>query len=128
LTVGQTTIRLYGIDVLLAAGKDPHFLGDSMKMKELTPLVMRIMNNMSDARGNDDLLYSCVLRCLGANLDVSACEFFRTYRKAGYPTMETVGRLRRMIQADYPELRADESTTNRRKKQEEEIHEFFKKE
>ena len=99
-----------------------------MKMKELTPLVMRIMNNMSDARGNDDLLYSCVLRCLGANLDVSAAEFFRTYRKQGFPTMETVGRLRRMIQAEYPELRADESTTNRRKRQEEEIHEFFKKE
>ena len=97
-------------------------------MKELTPLVMRIMNNMPIARGDDDILYDSVLRCLGADLGVSACEFFHTYRKAGYPTMETVGRLRRMIQAEYPELRADESTMNRRKKQKQEIHEFFKKE
>lgn len=98
------------------------------KMKDLTPIVRQIMEKVSLTRSDDDFLYLCILKHLGYDVNNSVENFLWLYRKQGFPTMETVCRLRRMIQAEHPELRADENTTNRRKRQEEEIHEFFKKE
>lgn len=100
-----------------------------MKLKELNKLVYKIMYNLPASRNNDDLLYICVLRCLGANIDdISAVDFFRNYRKEGYPTMESVGRTRRRLQEEHEELKADETSLNRRRKQEAEFYDFFKKE
>ena len=70
------------------------------KLKELEPVVKKILKENPPTRGDDDLLYLDVLDEMQINLrDFTAESFLLNYRKLGIPTIETVGRCRRRIQA-----------------------------
>ena len=70
------------------------------KLKELEPVVKEILKQKPATRGDDDLLYKYVLADMNINLSkFNAENFLLNYRKMGIPTIETVGRCRRKIQA-----------------------------
>ena len=72
-------------------------------MKELKGLekrVVKILEKNPKARGDDDLLYNYLLDDMNVNLaGLSAKDFLLSYRKMGIPTIESVGRCRRKVQA-----------------------------
>lgn len=69
------------------------------KLKELEPVVKKILKDNPPTRGDDDLLYLYVLHEMKLNpKDYNAESFLLNYRKLGIPTIETVGRCRRKIQ------------------------------
>ena len=70
------------------------------KLKDLEKKVRKILRENPSTRGDDDLLYLDVLDDMKINLtDFTAQSFLLNYRKMGIPTIETVGRCRRKIQA-----------------------------
>ena len=70
------------------------------KLRSLESKVRAILKNNPATRGDDDLLYSYLMKDMKINLrDLTAQKFILSYRKMGIPTVETVGRCRRKIQA-----------------------------
>ena len=70
------------------------------KLKDLEKKVKHILKNEPLTRGDDDLLYEYLLEEMEVNLSsITARNFILSYRKMGIPTIETVGRCRRKIQA-----------------------------
>ncbi len=70
------------------------------KLKDLEKKVRVILKNNPVTRGDDDLLYEYLLEDMKVNLSsITARTFLLSYRKMGIPTIETVGRCRRRIQA-----------------------------
>ena len=98
-----------------------------MKSKEkLTELIRTVLTDCPEARDNDDILYYLFMKryhpkmlgiSLGAFLMASA------YDK-DVPNRESVGRLRRKLQGEYPDLRASEDAEFDRMVKEEEWREF----
>jgi hypothetical protein len=76
-------------------------------MKMLEKVVKRYLEQDENTRGSDDILYCEVIEgFFGYSLDdLSAKTFLLNYRKCRLPTVETVGRCRRRLQAQYPELK-----------------------
>ena len=73
---------------------------------------MHIMQKEPQARNNDNYLYLQVLKAIGQkngiDLDsMSVTRFLLQLKPLGFPAFESVGRARRKIQADYPELAAN---------------------
>lgn len=70
------------------------------KIGKLEKVVKPILQNEPATRGDDDLLYLRVLDEYHYNIqNVPAEEFILNYRKTGLPTIESVGRCRRKLQA-----------------------------
>lgn len=87
------------------------------KIKELEKIVRSILIEKPATRGDDDLLYLCVLDTKGIDLaKVSAESFLLNYRHEGLPTVETVGRCRRKIQAEREDLKPSPDVVLKRKK------------
>lgn len=86
-------------------------------LKKLQKLVKEVLVDFPKTRGDDDLLYTKVLQKLKVNLsDYNAKDFILCYRKLGIPTIETVGRCRRKIQAANEELKPTPQIGLKRKK------------
>lgn len=76
------------------------------KLNNLEKTVRKILKNIPNTRGSDDLLYLHVLDEM--KVDVSKYDvesFILNYRRLGIPTIETVGRCRRKIQAKNETLK-----------------------
>lgn len=87
------------------------------KLKDLEKKVMKILKRNPATRGDDDLLYSCLMNDMHVNLmNYSAQNFILNYRKMGIPTIETVGRCRRKIQAKDETLKPTPDIVLNRKK------------
>lgn len=87
------------------------------KLKEMEKVVKKILKEIPATRGDDDLLYLDVLDEMKVNLkDFSAESFLLNYRKMGIPTIETVGRCRRKIQAKDKTLKPTPEIVLKRKK------------
>lgn len=70
--------------------------------------VEKILLENEKARADDDYLYCVVLNKMGLSLSqITAKDFLLGYRKKGYPTLETIGRLRRKAQERNEELKPD---------------------
>lgn len=70
------------------------------KLKDLEKRVAKILKENPSTRGDDDLLYNYILDDLNIDTtEFSVESFLLNYRKMGIPTIETVGRCRRKIQA-----------------------------
>lgn len=100
-----------------------------MGLKKTTDLVYNILLNDADARNSDNVLYCKVLEYYGKRLDidfnrVSVVSFFKTVRRAGIPSIETVGRCRRKIQEQHAELMGDDDVTILRQDREQDFRAY----
>ncbi len=87
------------------------------KLKDLEKKVRRVLKDIPNTRGDDDLLYKFVLADMNINLSkFNAENFLLNYRKMGIPTIETVGRCRRKIQAKDETLKPTPDIVLNRKK------------
>lgn len=88
------------------------------KLKDLEKKVKYILKNNPVTRGDDDLLYEYLLEEeRKVNLaNISAKDFLLSYRKMGIPTIETVGRCRRKIQAKDEALKPTPDIVLKRRK------------
>ena len=87
------------------------------KLKDLEKKVKFILKNNPVTRGDDDLLYEYVLEEMNVNLSsMTARNFLLSYRKMGIPTIETVGRCRRKIQAKDETLKPTPDIVLKRRK------------
>jgi len=87
------------------------------KLKDLEKKVTKILKEKPKTRGDDDLLYKYVLADMKVNLSsFNANDFLLSYRKMGIPTIETVGRCRRKVQAKDETLKPTPDIVLNRKK------------
>lgn len=87
------------------------------KLKDLEKKVKYILKNEPLTRGDDDLLYEYLLEEMEVNLSsMTARNFLLSYRKMGIPTIETVGRCRRKIQAKDETLKPTPDIVLKRRK------------
>ncbi len=87
------------------------------KLKSLEKKVKFILKNNPVTRGDDDLLYEYLLEEMNVNLSsMTARNFLLSYRKMGIPTIETVGRCRRKIQAKDETLKPTPEIVLKRRK------------
>ena len=87
------------------------------ELKGLEKRVVKILEKNQKARGDDDLLYNYLLDDMNVNLaGLSAKDFLLSYRKMGIPTIESVGRCRRKVQARNETLKPTPDIVLKRKR------------
>lgn len=80
------------------------------------------------ARDDDMTLYVCVCAiCLPSVINMPFANVMLHYRSLGLPNLESVGRIRRKLQAKHPELAASSEIRKRRAAQERYYRSYFKK-
>lgn len=94
-------------------------------IKDLEKRVRKILKDEPATRGSDDLLYLILMRQTledVENMKVSA--FILNYRKWGFPSIESVGRVRRRIQAKNEALKPSREVQLLRKENEKSYYEY----
>ena len=98
-----------------------------MKRGELYPVVLELLLNNPKLRDNDNALEIEVCRKQNPEFDfMSAAEFINLRDALGFPSRESIGRIRRLVQENIEELKASEECTRKRMKLEGEWKEFVK--
>ena len=101
-------------------------------MDELTStsaLVMSLLVNDKQSRNSDNYLFYLVAKKIlgskGINVDeIGFKDLFLALNEYGLPPYETVGRIRRKLQHDYPELSGSKSVSEQRFLNQEAFSEF----
>lgn len=99
------------------------------KLYNTTVLVKRILEDYPAARNDDNLLYYRV--CDAIDSDVLGMSFgwaLLSMKELDIPTIETVGRCRRKLQEQFPELRATDKVKGLRTEQERKFEAYARKE
>lgn len=83
-----------------------------MKLNNIKTIVLIIMENVPESRANDDYLYKLVISRLlmEQHIDIRSVtflQFFDKRRFLGLPSFDSVSRVRRKIQEERSDLRAD---------------------
>lgn len=87
---------------------------------KLTDLIYRILKLDIAARDNDVHLYMRVCSNINAPaIHMPFCEVMGKLKELGLPSIETVTRLRRKVQAEHPEVRASDQVMQWREDKEE---------
>lgn len=95
------------------------------QLRKLEKIVKKILKEKPVARGDDDLLYLDVLDEMKVNIsDFTAESFLLNYRKMGIPTIETVGRCRRKVQAKDNSLKPTPEIGLKRKQMENSFYDY----
>ena len=99
------------------------------ELGKTTDLVRDILLEDTATRDSDGLLYCRILEHYGKRkgIDftrVSVDSFFRAYKKYQIPSIETVGRCRRKLQEEYPELRGSEGVRAQRNTREKQFRNY----
>lgn len=99
------------------------------ELKTTTDIVETIMQTAEETRNNDNLLYLRLLDVLGKHrgidyIHMTVIDFFRRLPELDIPTIETVSRLRRKVQQENPELKANAEVTAFRAEREEMFREY----
>lgn len=88
-----------------------------MKLKNIEPMVLEILQRSEEARKDDFKLYYFVLRMCKVNTKISVEQFFWNMNKVAkaynVPSFKSIERIRRKVQGDYPELKDKETDTAR---------------
>lgn len=89
------------------------------ELGKTTDLVHSILRVSQESRDSDSVLYCKVLERYGIKLGidftrVSVASFFKSYKNYNIPSIETVGRCRRKLQEEYPELRGSDAVEAQR--------------
>lgn len=84
------------------------------ELKTTTDLVRYVLLMYPNTRDSDNYLYYRVLKIIGdrKGIDIdsmSVTTFFMNLRQYGFPTFETVCRIRRKLQEKYPEFVGSDS-------------------
>lgn len=77
------------------------------ELKNTTLLVKQVLETVPAARNSDNLLFIEVVKIININLIFKPlAEVLTNLKKYDLPSIETVGRCRRKLQAEFPELKA----------------------
>jgi len=96
-----------------------------MKRGELYPIVLELLMNYPNLRDDDNQLEAEVCRRYNASFDqMSAATFLAIRDRMGFPSRESIGRIRRLVQEHIEELQASEDCKRKRLKLEDEWKEF----
>ena len=86
----------------------------------LTDLIYRYLQQDEQTRDSDTKLYMRICAHLNAPaIHMPFCDVIGNLKELGLPSIETVTRLRRKVQAEHPEVRASEKVTQWREVKEE---------
>lgn len=97
-------------------------------LKTIEDKVKYALSCNEKARDDDMTLYVCVCAiCLPAVVHMPFANVLLHYRSLDLPNYESVGRIRRKLQAKYPELSASSEVKKRRAAQERHYRSYFKK-
>lgn len=97
------------------------------ELKNTTELVKHVLETVPAARNSDNLLFIEVVKIINLNLIFKPlAEVLTNLQEYGLPSIETVGRCRRKIQAECPELRSNKAVHGFRAEKEEEFKELSK--
>lgn len=92
-----------------------------MKRGQLFPVVFELLMNYPRLRDDDNELEVAVCRRVNPSFDsMSAAEFINLRDRMGFPSRESIGRMRRLVQEKIEELQASEECKRKRIKMEEE--------
>lgn len=90
-------------------------------------IIKEVLIKNYDARNNDKLLYMLTLEKIYPCItERSFISIFMDLEELGLPNYDTVTRLRRLIQAKYPELKANDKVRDWRTAKEEKCRREFK--
>lgn len=96
-----------------------------MKRGELYPMVVGLLMENPKLRDDDNLLEAAVCRRYNSNFDnMTASEFVVLRDTLGYPSRESIGRIRRLAQENVEELQASSLCTRKRVELEKEWKEY----
>lgn len=97
------------------------------ELKNTTLLVKQVLETVPAARNSDNLLFIEVVKIININLIFKPlAEVLTNLKEYDLPSIETVGRCRRKLQAEFPELKAKKSVQDIRGDREEEFREWAK--
>lgn len=104
-------------------------MSKTTELRNTTALVKAILEQDQKARNSDSFLYFQVLKKLGKERDfdldyVSVTTFLLNMAEWGFPPFESVRRARQKLQAEFPELSANEKVAAHRAENEEAFREF----
>lgn len=101
----------------------------NQRMKGLEQKVRKILEVNERARGDDAVLYCDLLnRYYDMELDAYSAEWFvLNCRKLGLPSMESIGRFRRLVQSKHEELKPTEEIQVQRKIYEKTFFDYMKR-
>jgi hypothetical protein len=98
-----------------------------MKRGELFPLVVGLLMENPRLRDDDNLLESAVCRRYSPEFDrMSAAEFVTLRDAMGFPSRESIGRIRRLAQETIEEIKASDECKRKRVQLEDEWKGFVK--
>lgn len=98
-----------------------------MKRGDLFPMVVGLLMENPKLRDDDNLLESAVCRRYSPEFDrMSAAEFVSLRDAMGFPSRESIGRIRRLAQAQIDEIQASEECKRKRIKLEEEWRDYVR--
>ena len=96
-----------------------------MKRGDLYPMVVGLLMEHPKLRDDDNLLEAAVCRRYNPNFDnMTASEFVVVRDKLGFPSRESIGRIRRLVQENVEELQASDECTRKRTELEKEWKEY----
>lgn len=89
-----------------------------MNKEKIQDMVHEILIIHPETRNSDrELYYRVIEKVQPSVLRLPLGQTLLQYKELGIPNAETVGRCRRKLQADYPQLRADKATDEARFKE-----------
>lgn len=97
------------------------------ELKNTTLLVKQVLETVPAARNSDNLLFIEVVKIININLIFKPlAEVLTNLKKYDLPSIETVGRCRRKLQARFPELRSAAAVQDIRGDREADFREWAK--
>ena len=98
-----------------------------MSLYKIQDIVEGLLTNIPATRDSDDILYIEYINKVNPTLTKNDLASFLQYRAMyGVPSIESVGRARRKLQAHHPELRGSKGSTEARYKYWKEMREYVK--
>ena len=95
------------------------------ELRNTTKMVKYVLEKEPRTRNSDNLLWLEVIKLKNQGvLRMPLVVVLQNLKEYGLPTIETVGRARRKLQADYPELRATKEVQGFRSELEAEFREW----
>jgi hypothetical protein len=96
-------------------------------LRRIQEIVEQCLRNCKETRSSDRYLYYIVLNELDPSLlGHSVRTFLIDDIELGYPKFDSISRIRRKLQAKYPELRAVEVVEDMRNKRKDEFEKYAK--
>lgn len=93
-------------------------------LKDLTPLVERILTEKVKSRDDDHLLYCYFLNTQGISKNISFWTLCSKIKNKELPSLESIGRIRRKVQELNPALAPSKSVKESKTAQEQEYREY----